>query len=109
MLTGVVALVMILWLYRVTPLGLYRVTPLAEATEHEKPSPPIDVQSAVGKRRRGLVPGLGRLVLLFTALHVFFMGYTKWMDETSWPGYLPPITLLSFVSGVGFVVSRMLR
>lgn len=101
MLTGVVALVMMLW--------LYRVTPLANARKDDKPSPPNDVQPAAVKRRRGLVPGLGRLVLLFTALHVFFMGYTTWLDVSSWPGYLPPITLLSFVIGIGFVVSRMLR
>ncbi|MFT5524045.1 MAG: hypothetical protein ACI9HK_001995 [Pirellulaceae bacterium] len=92
MLAGVVALVMILWLFRVTPV-------INEA----------GAKPTAKTRPAGLVPGLGRLVLLFTALHVFFMGFSSWADVANWPGYLPPITLLSFVIGIGFVASRMLR
>jgi len=46
---------------------------------------------------RGLRRFFGRLVLLSTALHVAFMGYSGWLRPETWPGGLPPITLLSFL------------
>lgn len=46
--------------------------------------------------RTSLVPGLGRFILFFTAAHVALIGVGGWFDVASWPGSLPPITLLSF-------------
>ena len=58
---------------------------------------PVSGQS----HRTSLVPGLGRFVLLFTAAHVALIGVKGWFDIASWPGSLPPITLLSFaIAGV---------
>jgi len=48
------------------------------------------------RHRTSLVPGLGRTVLAFTAVHVAAIGIGGWFDLSSWPGSLPPITLLSF-------------
>lgn len=48
-------------------------------------------------QRTSLVPGLGRALLVFTAVHVALIGVRGWFDVASWPGSLPPITLLSFV------------
>lgn len=47
--------------------------------------------------KRSRQPFLGRLVLVSTAAHVGFMGYPSWFKPETWPGHLPPITLLSFV------------
>jgi hypothetical protein len=40
---------------------------------------------------------IGYYGLLATAIHTVFMGYSSWFDVSSWPGYLPPITLLSAI------------
>ncbi len=49
------------------------------------------------RHRASLVPGLGRALLALTAVHVALIGVRGWFDVDSWPGSLPPITLLSFV------------
>lgn len=36
--------------------------------------------------------------------HLFFMGYQGWFKTASWPGQLPPISLLSFLIGVAAFV-----
>ena len=56
-----------------------------------------------------LIPGLGRAVLVLTGLHVLLMGIKGWFHLETWPGMLPPITLLSFVNVVVFLVIRQLR
>ncbi|MDZ7607394.1 MAG: hypothetical protein U5K79_17820 [Cyclobacteriaceae bacterium] len=43
---------------------------------------------------------IGYYGLLATAIHNVFMGYSGWFDVNSWPGYLPPITLLSAIIAV---------
>lgn len=58
------------------------------------------VRPPEGQPRTSLVPGLGRLLLLFTAVHVALIGVDGWLDLASWPGSLPPITLLSFAIAV---------
>ena len=48
-------------------------------------------------------------ILLFCAtLHVAFMGWDEWFEPTKWAdfGYLPPITMLSFLTGVIFLFIR---
>ena len=37
------------------------------------------------------------MAMVFTAAHIFFMGYQGWLAPQNWPGGLPPITLISFV------------
>ena len=37
------------------------------------------------------------MAMIFTAAHIFFMGYQGWMTPQNWPGGLPPITLIAFV------------
>ncbi len=54
--------------------------------------------------RSSLVPGLGRALLLFTAVHVALIGVSGWFDVSGWPGSLPPITLLSFVIAAALMV-----
>lgn len=34
-------------------------------------------------------------VLVLSGLHAFFLGFAGWLEPGRWPGYLPPITLLS--------------
>jgi len=51
-----------------------------------------------------LIPGLGRMVLLLTALHVGFWGYSGWWDVYAWPGQLPPITLISGLAACLFLI-----
>ncbi len=83
MLAGALGTGGLLWLFYVTT-----VRPVAGQTH-----------------RTSLVPGLGRAVLLFTAIHVALIGMRGWFDFASWPGSLPPITLLSFAlaAALGFM------
>ena len=37
------------------------------------------------------------MAMVFTAAHIFFMGYQGWLTPQNWPGGLPPITLISFI------------
>ncbi len=40
-------------------------------------------------------------VLAFAAgCHAALFGFSSWLAPASWPGYLPPITMVSFVAGV---------
>lgn len=61
---------------------------------------PVDGQ----RTRASLVPGLGRALLLFTAVHVGLIGMNGWFEFAAWPGSLPPITLLSFVIAAALMV-----
>ncbi|QGJ70973.1 Hypothetical protein PBC10988_26760 [Planctomycetales bacterium 10988] len=55
-----------------------------------------------------LLPGAGRTMLLLAGAHVAFMGYAGWLKPKTWHGYLPPITLLSFVVVMIFILSPRL-
>lgn len=39
----------------------------------------------------------GYIGLALTALHVGFIGFSGWWTPSTWPGYLPPITIISVV------------
>jgi len=52
--------------------------------------------------------GWGRAVLWCGAVHVAAMGYTGWLTPEAWHGYLPPISLLSFLAAL-FVLYRRHR
>ena len=90
MLLGVLACVPLVWLLFKTPRAAIR---------SEKPA----------GRSRSLVPWLGRALLLLTAGHVAAIGAPGWTAFETWPGRLPPITLLSFLLATGLVVGAMLR
>ena len=48
--------------------------------------------------------------MLFTAIHLFFMGYEGWMTPSSWNGGLPPISLVSFIFfSVGYFINFLGR
>lgn len=85
MLAGAAACVPLVWLLWATPQG-----PVPEPT-----------------RGRSLIPGLGRIALVGTAVHVAAMGLPGWLDVASWPGALPPITLLSFVIAAAATIAKM--
>ncbi|MCF6284549.1 MAG: hypothetical protein L3K26_05110 [Candidatus Hydrogenedentes bacterium] len=53
--------------------------------------------------------GWGRMVLWCAAVHVAIMGYASWMAPGTWQGYLPPITLLSFMTALYFLYARNRR
>ena len=61
---------------------------------------------SIGQRS---VSPLGINTLLFCgALHVAFMGWDDWLEPTMWAkfGYLPPISMLSFLTAVIFLFTR---
>jgi hypothetical protein len=55
---------------------------------------------------RSLRLGAGQLVLALSAIHVLAIGYPSWSQPDTWPGHLPPITLLSFLIAIGLLVAR---
>lgn len=40
------------------------------------------------------------LLLIFISIHLIASGFEGWITPQQWPGYLPPITLLSFLVAV---------
>lgn len=46
--------------------------------------------------------------LLFNLVHVAVMGFNGWIKISTWPGMMPPITLVSFILGVLFLGRRYL-
>ena len=53
-----------------------------------------------------LIRGAGQWVLALTALHVLALGFPSWTNPAHWPGHLPPISLLSCVVAIGFLLAR---
>ncbi|MGF1636233.1 MAG: hypothetical protein ACFCUU_04105 [Cyclobacteriaceae bacterium] len=51
----------------------------------------------------------GYWALLLTALHVIIHGSNKWLSPSQWPGYMPPLTLISFVIAMVPLVKRMTK
>ena len=48
--------------------------------------------------------------MLFTGIHLFFMGYTGWTTFSKWQGGLPPISLISFVIfAFGYLINLLGR
>ncbi len=48
--------------------------------------------------------------MLFTGVHLFFMGYTGWATFYKWQGNLPPISLISFVIfALGYLINLLGR
>jgi DMSO/TMAO reductase YedYZ heme-binding membrane subunit len=43
---------------------------------------------------------LGYLALTLNSGHLFVMGYKGWIDTSTWPGGMPPITMIAFVIGI---------
>ncbi|HWB75780.1 MAG TPA: hypothetical protein VG755_12520 [Nannocystaceae bacterium] len=66
---------------------------------------PLDTQS----QGTSLVRGLARIVLVLTALHVAFIGWPVWITPATWPGKLPPITLLSCALALVFCLMPRAR
>lgn len=64
--------------------------------------------NGVGKGASGasLKAGWGRAVLWSGAVHVAAMGYAGWFAPGDWHGYMPPISLLSFLAAVYMLYRR---
>lgn len=44
--------------------------------------------------------------MLFTGVHLFFMGYSGWLTPSKWQANLPPISLISFVTFfIGYLIN----
>ena len=44
--------------------------------------------------------------MLLSAIHLFFMGYGGWLEPSTWPGGLPPISLIGFTFFIiGYVIN----
>jgi hypothetical protein len=52
---------------------------------------------------------MGYVAFILVIVHLVAMGWTKWFDPGSWPGFLPPITLLGAVAALMPVLVRALR
>jgi len=50
----------------------------------------------------------GRYGILLNLSHVFAIGFKGWLKFKDWPFFMPPITLLFFVSGLVILVFRYL-
>jgi hypothetical protein len=55
--------------------------------------------SRPGRAHRSRLRGLG-LIAFAAGCHAALFGYASWFTPAAWPGYLPPITLVSFAAGL---------
>ena len=49
---------------------------------------------------------MGKIGFVFSTLHPAAIGFSGWLEPSGWPMYLPPITLLAFLTGVCFLTIR---
>jgi hypothetical protein len=81
-LTGALATALLLWLGYTTAIK------------------PVERQSGA----LGLLPGIARMMLVLVAVHTAALGYVVWFDTSTWPGTMPPITMLSSLLAIAFCV-----
>jgi DMSO/TMAO reductase YedYZ heme-binding membrane subunit len=57
------------------------------------------MRTSLGDQRWQSLQQLGYIGLALTCVHLITLGVKGWIAPETWPGYLPPITLLSFFAG----------
>lgn len=67
------------------------------------------MQEAFGLKKWQQGQRIGYLGLLSAFFHATIMGFSGWFDVSSWPGYLPPITLISAIIAVFPLYLKYLR
>ena len=51
---------------------------------------------------------LGKIGFILSTLHPAAIGFNGWLEPYSWPLYLPPITLLAFLTGIALLMIRLI-
>lgn len=67
------------------------------------------MQEAVGIKKWQQGQRMGYLGLFVAFLHTAIMGFSGWLDISSWPGYLPPITLIGTIIAIIPLYLKFLR
>ena len=62
---------------------------------------------ALGGARWQKAQRMGYLCLLMACGHTFTMGWKGWLDTSTWPGGLPPITMLGFAAALAALVAKL--
>ncbi|MYC68836.1 MAG: hypothetical protein F4X12_21210 [Acidobacteriia bacterium] len=64
---------------------------------------------AFGMERWLRAQHLGYATLALACGHTFAMGYKGWFDLSTWPGSMPPITMLGFLAALSALVVKSVR
>jgi DMSO/TMAO reductase YedYZ heme-binding membrane subunit len=64
---------------------------------------------ALGRRRWSACQRMGYAALAITGIHVLAIGVPGWFAPATWPGGMPPITLLSFLIALAPLGARLRR
>ena len=64
---------------------------------------------AFGMERWLRAQHMGYATLALACGHTFAMGYKGWIDLSTWPGSLPPITMLGFLAALFALVVKSVR
>ena len=64
---------------------------------------------ALGMRRWLRAQHMGYVTLALACGHTMAMGYKGWIDLSTWPGNLPPITLLGFLAAFAALAVKAAR
>jgi hypothetical protein len=59
----------------------------------------LPATSRPGRAHRSRLRGLG-LIAFAAGCHAALFGHSSWFTPAAWPGYLLPITLVSFAAGL---------
>ncbi len=49
------------------------------------------------------------ILLILPLIHIFLIGYGSWLSFSSWPGGMPPITMISFLIYAAVLVINLIR
>jgi DMSO/TMAO reductase YedYZ heme-binding membrane subunit len=63
----------------------------------------------VKTKNKDKIISLGLYTIVFCALHPFLIGYKNWLNINSWPLFLPPITLLSILILILFLIIKRIE
>jgi DMSO/TMAO reductase YedYZ heme-binding membrane subunit len=66
-----------------------------------------NMYEALGGQRWLRAQRMGYWALAMACGHTLTMGYKGWFDVASWPGSLPPITLLGFLAALSAIVVKL--
>ncbi len=65
-----------------------------------------NMKEELGLRRWKRSQRTGYIALQLNSLHLLAMGWKGWIDVTTWPGGMPPLTLVAFRFGILPVIAR---
>lgn len=66
------------------------------------------VRESMTEKKWKRIQQLGYIALAANAAHVFAMGFGVWFAPSAWPGYMPPITMISASFSIAVIFLKLI-